>query len=226
MNKVPAPKFTITYIGFEKKVKLQHCVNESELLLLPPKVFCKEPETESLPIPIHIYFFDGLIKLDQAALETSRRERARILFAGDFKDFESYLACVQAGSYGCVALINMQSEIMPAIEAALQKQIYISPAFAGIMENYLRGRLHAGNQTKIFTQQEHKLIQLLTTGALYKEIAWKMSISENTVRSHVRNIYSKFKVHSKTELTQKVLKFNLTSWLLCYLSDYIACLCY
>ena len=118
----------------------------------------------------------------------------------------------------------MYEEIIPAIQSVLQNKIYISPAFAPVVNKYFKE--HKNHYADIFTKRENKLIQLLTNGALYKEIAWKLQISENTVRSHVRNIYSKMKVHSKTELTQKILSHNLVSSFAYFFAEYVACLCY
>ena len=60
----------------------------------------------------------------------------------------------------------------------LQNKVYISPAFAPNVIKYFKDSKDP--YLSLFTSRENKLIQLLTKGALYKEIAWKMRISENT----------------------------------------------
>jgi len=120
--------------------------------------------------------------------------------------------------------MNMYEEIIPAIQSILQNKVYISPDLAPLFNKYFKEQKDP--YLSLLTSKETKLIQLLTKGALYKEIAWKMRISENTVRSHVRNIYGKMKVHSKTELTRKILNTTLNLQLLfCFQND-LACLCY
>jgi len=56
------------------------------------------------------------------------------------------------------------------------------------------------------TPREHEIINTLVDGLSYKLIADKMSISINTVRFHIRNIYRKLQVHSKAEVIRNSLK--------------------
>ena len=48
-------------------------------------------------------------------------------------------------------------------------------------------------------------IRLLFEGSLYKEVADHLSISMDTVRTHIRRIYQKLQVHSRTEAVVKYL---------------------
>ncbi|PWT94076.1 MAG: DNA-binding response regulator [Blastocatellia bacterium] len=59
------------------------------------------------------------------------------------------------------------------------------------------------------TQQETGLLKLLVDGHLYKTAAEKLGVSPNTVSFHLRNIYSKLQVHSKTEAVAKALRERL-----------------
>ena len=49
------------------------------------------------------------------------------------------------------------------------------------------------------------MLEQLAQGSMYKEIASQLSISIDTVRSHVRKIYEKLHVRSKTEAVLKYL---------------------
>jgi DNA-binding NarL/FixJ family response regulator len=53
--------------------------------------------------------------------------------------------------------------------------------------------------------REEEVLELLANGALYKEIAGTLGISLDTVRTHLRRIYEKFHVHSRTEAVVKFL---------------------
>lgn len=55
------------------------------------------------------------------------------------------------------------------------------------------------------TERERELLAALAKGYAYKEIAEKLHISFDTVRSHIRSIYDKLHVHSRTEATLKFL---------------------
>lgn len=56
----------------------------------------------------------------------------------------------------------------------------------------------------ILTTREQELLQLLAQGLRYKEIADKLFLSTDTVRTHIRNIYRKLEVQSRTEAINKV----------------------
>lgn len=55
------------------------------------------------------------------------------------------------------------------------------------------------------TEREAQILELLAQGHRYKEIAGQLNISFDTVRSHLRNIYDKLHVHSRTEAVVKYL---------------------
>jgi DNA-binding NarL/FixJ family response regulator len=60
-------------------------------------------------------------------------------------------------------------------------------------------------EIKGLTDREVQVLELLSKGHSYKEIADLLSISFETVRTHVRSIYDKLHVHSRTEATLKFL---------------------
>jgi DNA-binding NarL/FixJ family response regulator len=56
--------------------------------------------------------------------------------------------------------------------------------------------------------RENEILQLLTKGLLYKEIADKLSISVSTVRQHIHHIYEKLHVQNRTEAINKIFGRN------------------
>ena len=55
----------------------------------------------------------------------------------------------------------------------------------------------------LLTQRENTILQLLSEGLLYKEIADQLSISTGTVRQHIHRIYEKLHVQNRTEAINK-----------------------
>jgi DNA-binding NarL/FixJ family response regulator len=66
-----------------------------------------------------------------------------------------------------------------------------------------QGREHS--EVASLTQRETEIVELLARGHRYKEIAATLDISFDTVRSHLRNIYEKLHVSSRTEAVVKYL---------------------
>jgi DNA-binding NarL/FixJ family response regulator len=68
-------------------------------------------------------------------------------------------------------------------------------------------------QTKMInplTEREQEVLQLILSGKSNKEIAANLSISENTVKTHVRNIFSKYDISSRAELISTLLRSKST----------------
>ena len=59
------------------------------------------------------------------------------------------------------------------------------------------------------TSQETLVLQLLADGFSYGTVASRMSISVNTVRTYIRNVYSKLHVHTKSEAVSQALRRGL-----------------
>jgi len=216
-------QFDITFTGFEKGVQQQlaHYISEKRNLLKPIEII-NDGHGERLEL--HIHYLNNVLPTDACNFKKSQSVSKYIICVRNCNDFENLLSYIQSGACACISALNIFNEIIPAIIAALKNKIYVSGEFASIADKYFKENF-SNAQTDLFTDREHTLVQLLTRGALYKEIAWKLRISENTVRSHVRNIYSKMKVHSKTELTRKILNVALNLQFL-LLPDYVAPLCY
>jgi DNA-binding NarL/FixJ family response regulator len=61
----------------------------------------------------------------------------------------------------------------------------------------------------ILTDRENDVLNQLCKGQSYKEIAYTLFITVGTVRHHIKNIYYKLQVHSKSEAVAKALKERL-----------------
>ena len=62
---------------------------------------------------------------------------------------------------------------------------------------------------QVLTPHETRVLKLLVEGRNYKMAAAELGVSVNTVSFHVRHIYEKLQVHSKSEAVAKALRNNL-----------------
>jgi DNA-binding CsgD family transcriptional regulator len=60
------------------------------------------------------------------------------------------------------------------------------------------------------TEREKQIASRLMQGKTYKMIAGELTLSENTVKTHVKNIYGKFQVQSRIELLNKTMEMQLS----------------
>jgi LuxR family maltose regulon positive regulatory protein len=59
------------------------------------------------------------------------------------------------------------------------------------------------------TGRELQVLSLMVDGLTYNEIAGQLTVSLNTVRTHVKNIYGKLRVHRRSQAIAKARKLNL-----------------
>ena len=64
----------------------------------------------------------------------------------------------------------------------------------------------AGEKKNLLTVREQRVLDLLAQGLAYKQIGDEMGISINTIRTHLRHIYEKLHVQSRTEAVAKYLR--------------------
>ncbi len=71
------------------------------------------------------------------------------------------------------------------------------------------GRAVPGSMVEPLSERELEVLRLLTTHLSSTEIARELIISVNTVRSHIKSIYSKLDVHSREDAVQRAEKLDL-----------------
>ena len=68
-------------------------------------------------------------------------------------------------------------------------------------DNRINGQMQEG----LLTKREEEIMKLFSNGSSYKDVSSDLDISVDTVRSHVKNIYKKLNVKSKTEAVLKMI---------------------
>ena len=94
--------------------------------------------------------------------------------------------------------------IVQAVQDIFQGGSYLSPAVARLLvESYWI------NQYSPLTIRETQVLKLITEGKSYTEIAERLTISSETSKSHIRNIYKKLNVNSKSEVVSRAINDRL-----------------
>ena len=100
---------------------------------------------------------------------------------------------------------------MQLIEALQELHNGGSPMSANIARKLVtvfREKENSEIPVEALSKRETEILQLLSKGLLYKEIADKLSISVSTVRQHIHKIYEKLHVQNRTEAINKVFGKN------------------
>jgi DNA-binding NarL/FixJ family response regulator len=64
----------------------------------------------------------------------------------------------------------------------------------------------AGDKLNLLSSREQEVLDCLAQGLAYKQIGDQLGISINTIRAHLRHIYEKLHVQSRTEAVAKYLR--------------------
>lgn len=117
-------------------------------------------------------------------------------------DDEQYIyALVDAGAAGYLLKTTEASQLVDAVHRIRQGEAVLSPAItAKVLKRLSKGRTPAWNAASDpLSEREHAVLRLAAEGASNKVIAQQLDVSVRTVHAHMRNIFSKLGVASRTE---------------------------
>lgn len=119
-----------------------------------------------------------------------------------YEDDENIFQSLKAGASGYLLKKTQPSRILESIQEVNDGG---SPMSWQIARKVI-GSFHQEpiDKDEQLSDRETEILQQLAKGLRYKEIADQLFISTETVRSHVRRIYEKLQVHSRTEALNKV----------------------
>lgn len=149
---------------------------------------------------IHLPGKDGI----QCVSELKPQDDAvQYLMCTSFEDTDSVFRALKAGASGYLTKTTQSSKILDAIVEVFKGG---SPMSSHIARKVVAS-FHASNvensEMKKLSEREKEILNLLSQGLRYKEIADKLFLSTETVRTHIRNIYEKLQVNSRTEALNK-----------------------
>jgi DNA-binding NarL/FixJ family response regulator len=106
---------------------------------------------------------------------------------------------LESGAKGYVLKEAPHQTLVRAIEKVSEGEGYIDPA---LMPAFLTGR----GREDILTGREREILQLLADGMSNADVAEKLFISQETVKSHVRHILSKLEADTRTQAVAIALR--------------------
>jgi len=113
---------------------------------------------------------------------------------------------LQAGASGYLLKRSTPTEIVQAIEQLHAGGSPMSPEIARKVVSFFHRSSPQPAELKQLTARELEILTELSQGYLYKEIADRLKIGLETVRTHVHHIYEKLHVQSRTEAVVKFLQ--------------------
>jgi DNA-binding NarL/FixJ family response regulator len=146
-------------------------------------------------------------------IEAVRRIKAlspttRLIMLTVFDDHDKIFRAICAGASGYLLKTSPVEKIVESIREVYSGGAPMTPSIArSVLDMF--GQLSVPHQDYGLTQREQTILELMTQGLLKKEIADRLSISFHTVDTHLRNIYAKLHVNTRTGAVVKALKEKL-----------------
>jgi len=124
-----------------------------------------------------------------------------------FEDNEKIFQSLKAGAKGYILKNSSSEKIVQAIKELHEGGSPMNPEIARkVIDEFSNPSVSTINKSDLpLTPREFELLELLSKGLLYKEIAQQLGITIGTVKQHIHKIYEKLQVNNKTEAINKYL---------------------
>ena len=146
---------------------------------------------------------DGLsaiYDIDKAGIETG------IIALSAYDDEDLIFRAMKTGAKSYILKTMASAQLIHAIEEVAQGRVYLPPVLSCKFFNYFQmlvkkqenDNTNENNLLNALTQREEEVLDLLTQGYTYKNVAKTLFISDTTVKTHVNNIFQKLQVNDRT----------------------------
>jgi len=140
-----------------------------------------------------------------------------VLVVSVFGDEDTVLDCVRAGAVGYIQKDSSPADIAQVIVDIKHGASPISPMIARKLLLHVRGgdaRPAASAApdpaaAMMLTPRETEVLELISRGYSYGEIARLQGVTKHTVQGHIKNLYSKLAVHSRGEAVFEASRMGL-----------------
>jgi DNA-binding NarL/FixJ family response regulator len=151
----------------------------------------------------------GISGIEGVRILHERYPKLSLLVLTIYEDDERIFAALCAGASGYLLKKTPPARLVESIQEAVRGGAPMSPEIARRVVEFFRTGRRPASAASPLSPQEKRLLQLLVEGHHYKTAAAEMGISVNTVSFHLRRIYEKLQVHSKTEAVARALRDGL-----------------
>jgi len=151
----------------------------------------------------------GMSGIDGTRVLRERFPDIAILALTVYDDDEKVFEAICAGASGYLLKNTTPARLLESLRDVVSGGAPMSPEVARRVVTLFREFRPPERAAYQLTPQETILLRLMVEGHHYKTAASEMGISTSTVSFHLKHVYQKLQVHSKTEAVAKALKERL-----------------
>ncbi len=157
---------------------------------------------ENIDIVLMDIYLPGISGIECVEKMKSKRNDINIMMLTVYDTNDNIFNSLSAGANGYVLKNTPTREILKSIKELHEGG---SPMSNEIARKVIKAfQVEPQEEISKLTPREYEILQHLAMGITYQEIGEKLFISVETVRFHIKNIYQKLHVHSRTEAVLKL----------------------
>jgi DNA-binding NarL/FixJ family response regulator len=123
------------------------------------------------------------------------RPEARVVMLTSFADHERVMEALDSGAVGYMLKDAESDELLRGVRAAARGESPLSPRAARALITERRGQ----RPFEQLTARELDVLRLVARGLSNKQVAWRLAISEKTVKAHMTSIFGRIGVADRTQ---------------------------
>ena len=151
----------------------------------------------------------GMSGIDGIRILKGRHPGLAMLMLTVYQDDDRIFDALCAGACGYLLKNTAPARLLASLEEAVMGGSPMSPEIARRVVTLFREIRPPEKADYQLTPHETRLLKMLVEGHNYKTAAKELSVSVNTISFHMRHIYEKLQVHSKSEAVSKALRHGL-----------------
>lgn len=151
----------------------------------------------------------GISGIEAVPLLKNKLTEVKIIMLTVFDDDDNILKAIMAGADGYLLKKTSPAKILSALEEVVSEGSPMTASIAKKVLTLFKNYVPIKTEDFSLSQRELEVLNLIVDGFDNNEIADKLFISIQTVRNHIRHIYEKLHVHSKSQAVVKALKEGL-----------------
>ncbi len=182
-------------------IVVEEAANGKECLQVIERV---QPDVVLLDINMPV--MDGLKMLE--VLRSSQWKNQKVIILTIHNEIEYLMKAIEIGIDGYVLKDADSAVLKQAIMTVNEGNEYIDYSMVPLLREKVAQVKEQREEDKL-TRREIEVLKLLAEGLFNKEIAYKLSISEKTVKNHVSNIFKKIGVSDRTQAAVYAIKNNI-----------------
>jgi DNA-binding NarL/FixJ family response regulator len=151
----------------------------------------------------------GMDGIEGTRILRERFPEVPVLALSVYDDDDNVFNAICAGASGYLLKNTAPARLLESLRDVANGGAPMSPEVARRVVKLFREFRPPERASYHLTPQETELLKLIVEGHHYKTAAAEMGISTNTVSFHLKHIYDKLQVHSKSEAVAKALRERL-----------------